>query len=48
VLNEVTVIFQDDSGHAAKVIGRDEKADIALLKIGTNENLTYVTWGEGR
>jgi serine protease Do len=45
VLNEVTVIFQDDSRHAAKVIGRDEKADSALLKIDTNENLTYVTWG---
>jgi serine protease Do len=44
--DKVTVIFQDDSRHAAKVIGRDEKADIALLKIDTNENLTYVTWGK--
>jgi serine protease Do len=43
--DKVTVIFQDDSRHAAKVIGRDEKADIALLKIDTNQNLTYVTWG---
>ena len=43
---KVTVIFQDDSRHAAKVIGRDEKADIALLKIDTNQNLTYVTWGK--
>jgi serine protease Do len=46
VLNKVTAIFQDDSRHPAKVIGRDEKADIALLKIDTNENLTYVTWGK--
>jgi serine protease Do len=44
--DKVTVIFQDDSRHAAKVIGRDEKADIALLKIDTNQNLTYVTWGK--
>ena len=44
--DKVTVIFQDDSRHAAKVIGRDEKADIALFKIDTNENLTYVTWGK--
>ena len=42
---KVTVIFQDDSRHAAKVIGRDEKADIALLKIDTNQHLTYVTSG---
>jgi hypothetical protein len=42
----VTVIFQDDSRHAAKVVGRDEKADIALLKIDTNENLTCATWGK--
>jgi hypothetical protein len=33
VLNKVTVIFHDESRHAAKVIGRDEKADIALLKV---------------
>ena len=43
---KVTVISQDDSRHAAKMIGRDEKADIALLKIDTNQNLTYVTWGK--
>jgi S1-C subfamily serine protease len=38
--DKVTVIFQDDSRHAAKVVGRDEKADIALVKIDANENLT--------
>src|SRR5579871_1609866 len=31
--DKVTVIFQDDSQHPAKVIGRDAKTDLALLKI---------------
>jgi len=30
---------QDNSRHAAKVIGRDEKTDIALIKIDTNQKL---------
>ncbi|HUB96882.1 MAG TPA: trypsin-like peptidase domain-containing protein, partial [Stellaceae bacterium] len=29
--DKVTVIFQDDTKHAAKVIGRDVKTDLALL-----------------
>jgi S1-C subfamily serine protease len=35
----VTVIFQDNSRHTAKAIGRDEKTDIALLKIDANQKL---------
>ncbi len=42
----VTVIFQDDSKHPAKIIGRDGKTDLALLKIDTNKPLPYVTWGD--
>jgi serine protease Do len=42
----VTVIFQDDSKHPAKIIGRDPKTDLALLKIDTNKPLPYVTWGD--
>src|SRR5215472_17775552 len=42
---KVTVTFQDDSQHPAKVVGRDAKTDIALLKIETKERLPYVTWG---
>jgi serine protease Do len=41
----VTVIFQDDSRRTAKVVGRDEKTDIALLKIDSSQTLPYVTWG---
>lgn len=43
--DKVTVIFQDNSRHMATVIGRDEKTDIALLKIDSNQKLPYVTWG---
>jgi serine protease Do len=43
--DKVTVILQDNSRHSAKVVGRDEKTDIALLKIDTNQNLPFVTWG---
>jgi serine protease Do len=42
---KVTVIFQDQSQHAAKVIGRDEKTDLALLKIAADKPLPYVAWG---
>jgi len=39
------VILQDNSQHNAKVFGRDERTDIALLKIDTDEKLSYVTCG---
>jgi len=42
----VTVIFQDDSKHPAKIIGRDAKTDLALLKIDTDKPLPFVTWGD--
>ena len=43
---KVTVIFQDDSKHPAKIIGRDPKTDLALIKIDTNKPLPYVAWGD--
>src|SRR5215469_2553053 len=42
---KVTVTFQDNSQHSAKVIGRDPKTDVAVLKIDTNHKLPHVTWG---
>jgi serine protease Do len=42
---KVTVTFQDNSQHPAKVVGRDAKTDIALLKIDTKQRPPYVTWG---
>ncbi len=44
--DKVTVIFQDDSKHPAKVVGRDPKTDLALLKIDAPQPLPYVAWGD--
>jgi serine protease Do len=44
--DKVTVVFQDNSKHPAKVIGRDTKTDLALLKVDTKEPLPYVSWGD--
>ena len=44
--NKVTVIFQDDSKHIAKILGRDPKTDLALLKIETSKPLPYVNFGD--
>ncbi len=43
--DKVTVIFQDHSSHPAKVVGRDVRTDLALLKIDTKKPLPYVSWG---
>jgi serine protease Do len=42
---KITVVFQDGTKHPAKIIGRDAKTDLALLKIRANEPLPYVSWG---
>ncbi len=44
--DKVTVIFQDGSKHPAKVLGRDPKTDLALLKINVGHPLPYVSWGD--
>src|SRR5262249_28725262 len=43
---KITVIFQDNSRHEAKIVGRDEKTDLALLKIDTKDKLPFITWGD--
>jgi serine protease Do len=42
---KVTVTFQDQTQYPAKVVGRDQRTDLALLKINTPKPLSYVTWG---
>jgi serine protease Do len=42
---KVTVIFQDGSRHPAKVIGRDPRTDLALIRVRTDKPFPYVTWG---
>ena len=43
--SKVTIIFQDGSRHPAKVVGRDQKTDLALVKIKADKQLPFVTWG---
>ena len=43
--NKITVTLDDGSSFPAKVIGRDEKTDLALLKIDAGKTLPYVAWG---
>jgi serine protease Do len=43
--DEITINFNDDSEAKAKVIGKDAKTDIALLKIETKKKLKYVKFG---
>jgi serine protease Do len=42
----VSVIFQDGSEHQAKIVGKDVKSDLALLKIDAPKPLPYVQWGD--
>jgi serine protease Do len=44
--DKVSVVLQDGSKHPAKVLGRDTKTDLALLKIESAEPLPYVSWGD--
>ncbi len=43
---KVEVTLQDNSKYTAKIIGRDPKTDIALLKINADKPLPYVTFGD--
>ena len=45
--DEITVILSDESEHTAALLGRDPKADIAVLKINPkNTKLSAVNWGD--
>jgi serine protease Do len=43
---KITVVLQDNTRHPARIIGRDEQTDIALLRIDTDRPLPFVTWGD--
>lgn len=43
---EITVILSDKSKYKAKIIGRDKKTDLALLKIEAKKDLPAVTFGD--
>jgi serine protease Do len=44
--DEITVILHDNTNLKAKVVGRDTKTDIALLKVKTDKPLVAVSWGD--
>jgi serine protease Do len=44
--DEITVILQDESRLEAKVVGRDPKTDLAVLKVNPTGKLTAVTFGD--
>jgi serine protease Do len=43
---KVEVTLQDNSKYTAKIIGRDPKTDLAVLKINADKPLPYVTFGD--
>jgi serine protease Do len=43
---KVEVTLQDDSKYTAKIIGRDPKTDLAVLKINADKPLPYVKFGD--
>jgi serine protease Do len=42
---EVSVTLSDGTEHRARVIGRDDKTDVALIKIDAGHELPYVAFG---
>jgi len=44
--HQVTVTLGDGKSYQAKVVGRDAKTDIALLKIDAPKPLPYVAFGD--
>jgi serine protease Do len=43
--DEITVILQDNDRLKAKLVGRDAKTDIAVLKVKSNDNMGAVSFG---
>jgi serine protease Do len=41
---KITVTFQDGTKHPAKLVGRDPKTDLALLKVDIDHPLPFVAW----
>jgi S1-C subfamily serine protease len=44
--DKVVVTLKDQSRYPAKILSRDKKTDLALLKINTDKPLPYVAWGD--
>ncbi|MGL5719290.1 MAG: Do family serine endopeptidase [Alphaproteobacteria bacterium] len=44
--DQITVILNDGTKLKAKLIGRDTRTDLALLKVESSKPLPYVSWGD--
>jgi serine protease Do len=44
--DEITVTTHDNEEFKAKLVGADEKTDLALLKVETGKPLPFVNWGD--
>lgn len=44
--DEITVILDDGTELEASLVGRDEKIDIAVLRVTTDQDLPVVAWGD--
>ena len=44
--DEITVRFHDDTTMSAEIVGRDDKTDLALLKVDTDQDLKAANWGD--
>ena len=44
--DKISVILADDTVHDARIVGRDPKTDVALLKIDADRNLPTLVWGD--
>ena len=44
--DEVTVILSDDTKLEAEILGRDERTDLAVLKVDAGRTLPSVSWGD--
>lgn len=44
--SEVQVTLNDNRNYMAEIVGRDEKADIALLKVDAEDELPYIPFGD--
>lgn len=44
--DEISVILSDDTRYEARIIGRDDKTDLALLKIDAGRELPATRWGD--
>jgi serine protease Do len=46
--DSVDVVLNDDQRLKGKIIGKDPKTDLALIKVEPKEELTPVTWGDSK